>query len=243
MRLAAEFEKFLDEEVNLNKTRIETLKDRVQAIQEFLPSAGWGVRISRFSSQGSWAHKTIIRPPSEQRFDADLLVFVHPVAGWRPEDYIVNLKEAFRGSGTYKDKPGLLTRCVRLEYAGDFEIDVVPCVVSRPGGTSQFEVCNRTDNRFEPTDGEAYSRWLAQRNAWTGDDMLIQVTRLLKYLRDIKTTFSCKSILLTTLLGERITESDAYNQAVLFPDVPTALKTLIGRLDDYLQIHPLHPLP
>jgi hypothetical protein len=40
-------------------------------------------------------------------------------------------------------------------------------------------------------------------------------------------------------LGQLITEADAHSQAVLFPDVPTALKTLIGRLDDYLQIHPL----
>jgi hypothetical protein len=231
MKLVAEFATFLDEEVNLNKTRIVILQNRIKAIQEFLPRAGWGPRINRFSPQGSWAHKTIIRPPSEQGFDADLLVFVQPVAaGWTPEDYIVKLKDAFRSSGTYRDKPALHTRCVRLEYAGDFEIDIVPCVVNRPGGTSQFEVCNRTDNRFEPTEGEAYSRWLAQRNAWTGNDMLIQVTRLLKYLRDIKTTFTCKSILLTTLLGTRIIEADTYNQPVLFPDVPTAPKTLIGRL-------------
>ena len=116
---------------------------------------------------------------------------------------------------------------------------MVPCIVNRPGGTSQFEVCNRNDNRFEPTDGEAYTRWLAQRNDWTGNDKLREVTRLLKYLRNIKTTFTCKSILLTTLLGEQITEADVQNRAILFPDVPTALKTLVGRLDDYLQLWPV----
>jgi len=239
MKLVAEFKKILDEEVNLNKTRIGTLTDRVKAIQDFLPGANWGPRISRFSPQGSWAHKTIIKPPGEQGFDADVLVFVQPVPGWRPEDYILKLKEAFRGSGTYLDKAGLHTRCVRLEYVGDFEIDVVPCIVNRPGGTSQFEVCNRTDNRFEPTEGEAYTRWLAQRNDWVGGDYLREVTRLMKYLRDIKITFSCKSVLLTTLMGERITEMDAYNRAVLFPDLPTALKTIVGRLHDYLQLRPM----
>src|SRR5258707_11310810 len=135
MQLMKEFAKFLEDEVNLNKTRIGTLTDRVKAIEGFLPNASWGARVNRFSSQGSWAHKTIIKPPGEQGFDADVLVFVQPVTGWRPEDYIVKLKDAFRGSGTYKDKAGLHTRCVRLEYAGDFEIDVVPCVVNRPGGT------------------------------------------------------------------------------------------------------------
>ena len=79
MKLLAEFTKFLDEEVNFNKTRIATLMDRVNAIQDFLTGAKSGLRISRFSPQGSWAHKTIIRPPGEQGFDADLLVFVQPV--------------------------------------------------------------------------------------------------------------------------------------------------------------------
>ena len=125
---------------------------------------------------------------------------------------------------------------------GDFEIDVVPCVVNRPGATSRFEVCNRVENQFEATDGEAYTAWLSQRNDWTGNDKLREITRLLKYLRDIKTTFSCKSILLTTLLGGLITQADVY-QAANFADLPTALKTLVGRLDDYLQARPqLHDI-
>ena len=58
--------------------------------------------------------KPVIKPPAEQGFDADLLVFVQPVAGWKPEDYVLKLEDAFRASGTYKDKIELHTRCVRL---------------------------------------------------------------------------------------------------------------------------------
>jgi len=64
------------------------------------------------------------------------------------------------------------------------------------------------------------------------------VTRLLKYIRDVKLTFSCKSILLTTLIGERITAADAFYRNTYFPDLPTALHTLMHRLDDYLQARP-----
>jgi Second Messenger Oligonucleotide or Dinucleotide Synthetase domain/Adenylyl/Guanylyl and SMODS C-terminal sensor domain len=243
VKQVAEFDAFLKNEVNLNKTRIGTLTDRVEAIQNFLEDSDWKPEITRFNPQGSWAHKTIIKPPGEQGFDADLLVFVQPVSGWSPKDYVLKLKDEFKGNGTYKDKVFLHTRSVRLEYSGDFELDVVPCVVNRPGGTSQFEVCNRTDNEFEPTNGEVYTAWLEQRNTWAGTDKLREVTRLLKYLRDIKTTFTCKSILLTTLLGGRITQTDASNQTAYFPDLPTALKTLITRLDDYLQARPkLHDI-
>jgi hypothetical protein len=69
MKLIAEFEKFLADEVNLNKTRIETLTNRVEAIQKFLETSGWRPKILRFTPQGSWAHKTIIKPPAEQGFD------------------------------------------------------------------------------------------------------------------------------------------------------------------------------
>lgn len=238
MRHAEEFERFLKDEVDLNQTRLKTLTARVEAIKNHLSEAGWKANIISFSEQGSWAHKTIIKPPAEQGFDADLLVYIEPVPGWEPSDYIITLKKLFTDSKVYEDKAHLHTRCVRLEYAGDFEIDVVPCVVNRPYGTYKYEVCNRCDDEFEATDGEAYSAWFQQRNQYVGNDRLREVTRLLKYLRDIKTTFSCKSILLTTLLGCRIGLGDTGLQTSQFSDIPTALKTLINRLDDYLQVYP-----
>lgn len=148
----------------------------------------------------------------------------------------------FTDSKLYKDKVSLQTRYVLLDYAGDFHIDIVPCVVDRPGG-SKYEVCNRIEDDFEPTDSEAYTEWLNTRNTWTGDNRLREVIRLFKYLRDMKTTFSCKSILLTTLLGERLTALDNAYRSTYFPDLPTALHTLFGRLDDYLQDRPdLHTI-
>jgi Second Messenger Oligonucleotide or Dinucleotide Synthetase domain len=232
------FDTFLAEEVNLNKSRIDTLVNRVTAIEGFITASSWQPTITRYSRQGSWAHKTIIKPLGNGGFDADVLVIVEHVQGWNAEDYVLKLEEAFNGSGTYKDKAGLGNRCVTLEYSGNFEIDIVPCVINRPGRTSNFEVCNRRDNKFEATDSEAYTRWLEQRNEWVGNDRFREVTRLLKYIRDVKLTFSCKSILLTTLIGERITHTDAYSQHIYFPDLPSALHTLVHRLDDYLQAHP-----
>lgn len=238
MKLTDEFDAFLKNHVDLNDSRIKTLQDRVNAIAGFLNDSDWVPRIKRYSAQGSWAHKTIIKPPGNRGFDADLLVFVDPVDDWSASDYITDLRRVFRASGVYREKCSLNNRCVTISYANDFEIDIVPCVVSRPQGKSTLEVCNRVDDVFEPTDSEAYTAWLDQRNAWIGSDRLREVTRLLKYLRDIKYTFSCKSILMTTLLGERVTLADALYPGDNFADLPTSLRTLVGRLDDYLQAHP-----
>ena len=65
------------------------------------------------------------------------------------------------------------------------------------------------------------------------------MVRLLKYLRDHKNSFTAKSILLTTLAGNMITESDEGTEAV--STVAGTLATILSRMSDYLQQHPNMP--
>jgi hypothetical protein len=55
MKHAAEFERFLLEEVNLDKSRIKTLKERVESIEQFLGGSDYRAEIIELSPQGSWA--------------------------------------------------------------------------------------------------------------------------------------------------------------------------------------------
>lgn len=242
MKLASYFDAFLKDTVNLNQTRIGRLNNHVDAVKDFLRSSGYGASVKRFSAQGSWAHKTIIKPLENKEFDADLVMFVRPAANWSPKDYVADLYRVFRGSGTYREKTGRNTRCITLDYYGDFHLDVVPCIVrENEGRETGYQVCNFRSDDYEVADPEGYTAWLAERNAWTGNNELRKVTRLVKYLRDIKGRFSAKSILLTTLLGNQIIETDQQERDTFFPDVPTGLKTIFGRLDDFLQAYPLMP--
>ena len=103
-----------------------------------------------------------------------------------------------------------------------------------------WEVCNRITNSFEISNPLDYTNWLIGRNAITGNNNFRKATRLLKYLRDIKTNFTCPSFLLTTLIGQQIKDPDINTNS--FSDVPTTLKTLISRLDNWLQNNPTKPL-
>lgn len=241
MKLSEHFDSFLEDTVNLNQTRIDRLEGHVKAIQAFLLNSDYDTRIIRFSAQGSWAHETIIKPLSEKEFDADLVMFVDNFEAWSPKDYVNNLYHIFKSSNRYKEKVSRGTRCVALDYAGDFHLDIVPCI-TEDYAVVTFHVCNRTLDTFETTAPESYSAWLSQRNTWTGDNMLQHSIRLLKYLRDIKTTFSVKSILLTTLIGNCVNDLDKSFKNQFFPDLPTSLKTLVGRLDDYLQASSVMPI-
>ena len=238
MKLISLFRDFLNDTVNLNVTRVNGLESSSEAIQNFVEDSAWEAEILEWRDQGSWAHKTIIKPPDQGEFDADLLVFVEPVEGWSATDYIDTLYQTFRSSGTYSSKVKKWSHCVTITYAGDKKIDVAPCVVNR-NGYVDYEVCNGNLNDFEQTRPIEYTEWLKNQNAYSGNNSFRKVTRLLKYLRDVKSTFTCPSVLLTTLLGYRISITD--KSGCEFTDIPTALKTIFCRLDDWLQTQYLRP--
>jgi hypothetical protein len=111
-------------------------------------------------------------------------------------------------------------------------IDIAPCVKGRLLQDT-YEVCNRTVNDFEISSPIAYTEWVKNKNSVAGSNDLKKVTRLLKYLRDIKKNFTCPSFLFTSLVGIHIYDWDKGTPA--FSDTPTCLRTLMGRLDDWLQ--------
>lgn len=238
MKLTNTFTSFLKDTVNLNQTRIDDLDNAVGAIQRFIRQSTWEPSIRGFEEQGSWAHDTIIKSVDQGEFDADLLIMVDPVEGWTAKDYVKKLGKLFKDSATYGEKTKVWDYCVTIPYAKEHKVDVAPCVANRLyGGT--YEVCNAKTDEFEASEPIAYTQWLKEQNGYSGSNSFRKVTRLMKYLRDIKVTFSCPSVLLTTLLGNQISSWD--KGTTEFSDVPTALKTVMGRLDDWLQARPSKP--
>ena len=237
-KLTSQFTDFLRDTVNLNQTRITNLENNVDALKRFIRQCTWEPRIRGFEEQGSWAHDTIIKPLDGAEFDADLLVMIDPVEGWTAADYVRSLGEVFAESATYCDKAKTWDYCVTITYAGERKVDLAPCVRDRLWEGS-LEVCNRASDSFERSEPIEYTKWLRERNALSGGNSFRKVTRLLKYLRDIKTTFTCPSVLLTTLLGKQVEWYD--KDSPDFADVPTTLRTVMGRLDDWLQARPGKP--
>lgn len=238
MKLIPQLTEFLKETVNLNQTRIDRLDGNVQAIKNFIRQSTWEPKIRTFAEQGSWAHNTIIRPVNGGEFDADLLVMVDPVEDWTAKDYIVALGKVFSNSTTYGEKTKTWDYCVTVTYQGEQRVDIAPCVVSRRV-LDQREVCNRATDEFERSEPVGYTQWMRERNNFSGGNSFRKVTRLLKYLRDIKRTFTCPSVLLTTLLGMQIDWFDKDTEE--FSDVPTTFRTLMRRLDEWLQSRPYKP--
>ncbi len=236
MKHVNSFNTFLTNTVNLNQSRINTLVARSETVINFIKQ---NELLDEYFSdalpQGSWAHRTIIKPQPNKEFDADIRIYLNPIPDWQPKDYIENMYQMFRENKTYKNMVGRKTRCLYLNYAGDFHLDIVPCIVQ----ADEYFVIDRHENVFEKTDGQGYADWFKEQNAIVGNNHLIKVVRIAKFIRDTKRTFTTKSILLTTLLAMQISDNENEED---FKDLPTSLKTIFNRLDQYLQSRPTMPI-
>ncbi len=231
------FDDFLKAHVNLNLSRLTILDQKVETITELLKSKLPSYK--KYSQQGSYAHGTIIKPVRDNdEFDADILIYIKD-DNFHPDDfqkdYVTEIYDLFRNNANYKEIVRRKTRCVMIDYAGDFHLDVVPCIEYN----GDNYICNRLDQIYEKTDGDGYKYWLAQKNGISGGNYLKKVTRLFKFLRDHKNNFSIPSILLTTILGYRINSFDKNSDE--FQDLPQTLKTLSNRVNDFLQANPSMP--
>lgn len=231
MKLVRHFDSFLENTVNLNPSRMDLLNTRTTAITSFLEKDQViGPLLKATIPQGSYAQKTIIRPRADGTFDADVLLHLAPKPNWDACEYVGKLYSALGRSAVYKDMRHRRTRCVYIDYADEFHVDLVPYIEVDGVGY----ITNNKADEFELTDPKAFTGWLKDQNRLT-DGNLVKVTRLMKYLRDTTYGFNVKSVIFTTLLGERVSQFATVLDPGCYTDVPATLKKVVDELDDHLQ--------
>ena len=234
MKNTRDFDGFMSEHVNINQSRLDKLNSGVRGVSEHLAKNLSGYQ--KHERQGSSALRTVTKPVNGRDYDLDMLMYMDYVPGKPPGQYIEDVYRCMRQNQTYEDKVRRKTRCVVVDYAGDFHLDIVPCITYR----GQQFICNRQTNEFEPTDGTGYRDWFNSKNGITHGN-LKRVTRLFKYLRDHKQTFTAPSILLTTLIGNAVHDSDTDDEFKTLPDALVVISNRIASIN-FLQAKALRCL-
>jgi hypothetical protein len=138
MKLTGYFDTLLTDTVNLSKFNLEMLDERVEKIYTALKSDPvLGPYVRGKIPQGSWAHRTIIKPQPGKEFDADFLLRLdeHPEWSADPGRYIGEVYAALGRNSVYGEMPRTRKcRCVRLTYANLCHVDIVPRRRSRRSG-------------------------------------------------------------------------------------------------------------
>lgn len=230
-----EFNLFLRDHVNLNQTRLDLLHTRTSSLDTALEEST--LLEDRLDGslipQGSFAHGTIIKPLSGNDFDADVLLPMAEQVDWEPKKYTVELKKALDAVPRYAEKTVLGKRCVTIQFANSFHIDVVPFVERADGKTY---ITHRTKNEFLLQDPTEFTRWLKEQNS-TANGHLIRVIRLTKWLRD-RSSIDCPSVVLGALLAERVMSLAGVDD---YGNVATTFTALLEDLRDYLDVHAAPP--
>ena len=236
MKLHEYFAGLLADSVNLNPGRLDQLADHEKALTGWLrDDPGFSPIMAGVSRQGSWAHRTIIRPLNGREFDADLLVQMRRQRSWSkdPRRYPEALYEAMLRSPRYRGKVELKTRCVRVTYTGDCHVDLVPYVhMPLYGLYDQQFIVNLKVNEFERVNPEGFVAWVRRKDRIAHGHLRTSL-RLLKYLRDYKGSFGVPSVILTVVVGSRVNELFAFFER--YCDLPTAFCSLVTGTDRWLQ--------
>ena len=76
--------------------------------------------------QGSFRLKTTVKPLSEEEYDIDFVVELPTNATMSPRQLYDHIVRILRHDGTHNDMVELKKRCVRVNYAHDFHMDIMP---------------------------------------------------------------------------------------------------------------------
>src|SRR5580704_6063505 len=154
------------EELQLTPTRYDLAVARYDALNKVLESAASPFRFSEpeIYPQGSMALGTTVTP-IEGPHDLDfVLELSRSHVGVDPMGLIRLLYGFLRQHGTYRSMTSLKRRCVRIEYADEFYMDVLPACRNLALGGTCVKVPDRSVQGWSDSNPKGYIHWFKKRS-------------------------------------------------------------------------------
>lgn len=118
--------------VNLQLTEIQDLRarDHYGAVSRWLAADGSPLRgyAPHIYPQGSQRLGTTTRPLGRKEFDLDAVCKLSSDQSLSPRELYELIWDRLADHGTYRPMMQRLPRCIRLDYAGDFHLDIAPAL-------------------------------------------------------------------------------------------------------------------
>ena len=183
--------------------------------------------------QGSMALETTVRPRKREEYDLDFVCQML-TTGLSAMDVYQRVFKRIREHGTYAPMLKPMNRCIRIDYAHNFHMDIIPAEPDRQRGGTAIVVPDRELKEWTPSNPRGYVAWFTQRTIITlpglrkamaplpgptpSDEKpsLTVAVQLLKRRRDMlcDDETAPRSIVLTTLAGEYYTGGDVFTALV-----------------------------
>jgi hypothetical protein len=214
------------EELQLSPARYAQAEQRYLAVAQILeadssPFSGFAPRIY---PQGSMRLGTTVKPIKGDHDLDFVLELSQPHHQIDPMKLISALHSHFKGHGLYQGMVELKNRCVRLVYANEFYMDILPACKDQSGEEHHIQVPDREARSWKPSNPIGYASWF-EAQSHLGPDLLLEkamplpkpqpagekrplqlIVQLIKRWRDLRYAADMKrapiSIILTTLAAD-----------------------------------------
>lgn len=232
------------QELQLTPTQDETATRSYQAVGEFLDARDSSLAeyAPEVFAQGSKELGTTNKPRKREEFDVDLvcLLEIDPSRS-SPNAVYEAVWSRLKESDRYRPMLVPKDRCIRIDYAGQFHLDVIPACPSpqptSPWGELSIVVPDRSRRIWCPTNPRGYAKWFKTCCRPLGDvrvacklnplppeaklsekSVLHRVVQLYKRRRDVHFNgdkYAPSSILLTTVDGLLYRGEESVSDAVV----------------------------
>lgn len=229
------------EQVQLDDTRYDRMIQSYNAVKAWIEGDEKFFKPFKYDvyPHGSVRISTTVKPFGSDEFDLDIAI--HLKTNWSlhtPQKLYDELKRRLLESGVYRDKIELKNRCIRINYAGDFHMDILPGIQENEFDQNTLKVSDRERGQWVISNPRGYADWFMQKNNLLKESLLEKALRaeqlptdnfknkkplqrsvqLIKRYRDIyfqhDDTYKTSSIVLTTIAGQFYNGEDSIFKAV-----------------------------
>ena len=168
--------KRLTESLQLNENRRNLVEQRYAAVSSFIEKSDGLFYDAHIYAQGSYRIGTTVRPRDGEEYDLDFVVQINK--DWKaiPFSHIYNeFNKLLRSDGNWEKLVIEKPRCIRLNYADEFHMDIIPTCTENPyGDINRIMIPDKAVHSWVISNPEGYALWfeekyIAQRNIYLTD--------------------------------------------------------------------------
>lgn len=155
--------------LQISLTQHNLAKERYDAVAKWIANGDGLFDVIDLSiyPQGSLKLGTVVKPISNLEFDLDLVCeFAMPWANIQNPTSLLNEMEfRIRQNGTYSKMCERKKRCIRLNYSGEFHVDILPaCPDNLQSDDSKLKVPDRQLQKWIDSNPKGYAKWVEDRS-------------------------------------------------------------------------------
>ncbi|MGG0657251.1 SMODS domain-containing nucleotidyltransferase [Rummeliibacillus pycnus] len=158
----------IGEKLQISKTQRGLAEERYKAVGTWLSKdedVFNGAEVNIYS-QGSLSISTTVKPLSRQEYDLDLVCEInHSYLGKDPIELLNTIEKRLKDNEIYREKVERKNRCIRLNYANEFHMDILPAHPAIPGPDDTcVKVPDRKAKDWKDSNPKGYTSWFNDRS-------------------------------------------------------------------------------